>query len=117
MNVSYLYPLTKTNTNFIDIDRVDEIKKLLQIITKKIEPRIKLLEFLMRQYHHEDQEKTPIDANFRASQLELSNLIKQWEDHCRRLGATPISPFQCRINTEEGHYHWQYTYLPKVAIS
>jgi hypothetical protein len=109
MEVTYLYPIKSNEVPTIEVEKITDIKNLLQTITKKIEPLIKQLEFSIQQH------KTQLQDG--QDRQRLLKLVNKWNENCRRLGATPISPFQCRINTEEGYYYWQYSYHPRVAIS
>ena len=107
MEVLYLYSLKKSEPPTVEIDRLEDIKKLLHVLTKRIEPQMRLLE--------ERIQKSNCEILKEAEISKLKSLLKNWQENCRRVGAYPIGTLQCRIYTEEGPYHWQYSYLPNHA--
>jgi len=109
MEVLYLYSLKNSEPTRVEIDRLEDIKKLLEVLTKKIEPQIRILEEKIKQSSNE------LSKEFEISHLKT--LLESWNDNCRRVGGHPTGPFQCRIYTDEGPYHWQYSYLPSLAVN
>jgi hypothetical protein len=109
MEVLYLYSLKSLVPPQIELEQLEHVKHRLLLLTKKMEPQIKSLEAKVRSAHSE--------AGKCQDLKNLQQLLTTWNEHCRRLGGHPTGPFQCRIYTEEGPYHWQYTYLPSPAVN
>lgn len=84
-----------------DSQDIELLESHLQAITRAIEPRVKNLELAIKTIANKDKRKT--------MEVNLNSIVSKWHDHCKRLGATPIGLYRCKIHMKTGQIiYWEF---------
>ena len=105
-----IFPLESDNISWKKSE-LEYLAQRLFYITKKIEVRIKNLELAIKTIANIDK-KTAMEKN-------KDLIIDHWFGNCKRLGATPVALFKCKVHGPNDQIlYWEfphgYVSLPPI---
>ncbi len=99
-NVHNVFQL-KTGIQPISTNELEDIIRLLNIISLRSKREINSLESQLKYVNKQSLKAQGIQAK-------INNKLHRWTEKVKRIGASPLGVFRCRIKTNEGTYLWEY---------
>ncbi len=99
-NVQNVFQL-KTGIQSVPANELEDIVRLLNIISLRSKREINSLESQLKYMNKKSLKAQGIQAK-------INNKLHRWTEKVKRVGASPLGVFRCRIATNDGTYLWEY---------
>ena len=99
-NIQNIFQL-KTGCEEIAANELEDMVRLLNIISLRSKREINGLESQLKYINKESLKAQGIQAK-------INNKLHRWTEKAKKIGASPLGVFRCRIATDDGTYLWEY---------